>query len=63
MSSLYFDALVATLMLLICHNTDLAKGWDRIGVDDRYTAEVSKPKALPMGINILFYALTNSPRG
>jgi hypothetical protein len=50
------------IMVLICHNTDLADGWEWIGKDDRYTLDVSKKKALPMGINILFYALSNSGR-
>ena len=44
-------------MVFICHNTDLADGWERVDVEPRYTIEVSLMKAIPMGINIVFYAL------
>jgi hypothetical protein len=46
------------MMVFICHNTDLADGWERVDVDPRYTAEVCLAKAIPMGINVVFYALT-----
>ena len=48
------------IMVLMCHNTDLADGWEWVGENDRYDREMVKPKALPMGINIVFYALTQS---
>jgi hypothetical protein len=46
------------IMVLMCHNTDLADGWERAGVDPWYSEEYSAKKAFPMGINIVFYALT-----
>jgi len=48
------------IMVLACHNTDLADGWERAGDQKTYTEEVSKKLALPMGINILFTALSNA---
>lgn len=47
------------LMVLLCHNTDLADGWERSNVDQYYFDEFSKKKAYPMGVNILYYALTH----
>ena len=46
------------IMVLICHNTDLGDGWERGASDEWYTQEFSLKRALPMGINIVFYALT-----
>jgi len=46
------------LMVLLCHNTDLADGWERTGADAFYTEEFSRKRAFPMGINIIYYALT-----
>ena len=46
------------LMAIICHNTDLGDGWERQGVDERYSREFSQKKAYPMGVNILVYVLT-----
>ena len=50
------------LMVLICHNTDLGDGWERVGVDEDYTREMSL-KAFPMGINAIVYALTQASQG
>jgi hypothetical protein len=44
--------------VLMCHNTDLGDGWERVNEDAAYAREMSAAKAYPMGINILFYALT-----
>jgi hypothetical protein len=44
---------------LICHNTDLGDGWEREGEDERYFHEYSEKQAYPMGINIIFYAMTH----
>jgi hypothetical protein len=44
--------------MIICHNTDLGDGWEREGENVMYFKEYSEPKAYPMGINILFYAMT-----
>jgi hypothetical protein len=46
------------MVALLCHNTDLADGWERAGVDAAYTREMSIAKAFPMGVNIVFFALT-----
>lgn len=48
------------IVVLICHNTDLADGWERFEADAWYAREFSEKKAFPMGINIVFYALTSS---
>ena len=47
------------LMVIICHNTDLGDGWEREGEDPWYFTEFSEKKAYPMGINIVFYAMTH----
>lgn len=44
---------------MICHNTDLGDGWEREGEDEYYFHEFSEKKAYPMGINIVFYAMTH----
>ena len=48
------------LMVLICHNTDLADGWERVYDNAWYAREFSEKRAFPMGINTVFYALTES---
>lgn len=47
------------LMMIMCHNTDLGDGWEEEGTDPYYFAEFSEKKAYPLGINIIFYALTH----
>ena len=47
------------LMVVICHNTDLGDGWEREGEDPWYFHEFSEKKAYPLGINIVFYAMTH----
>ena len=47
------------MMAIICHNTDLGDGWEREGEDPWYFREFSEKKAYPLGINIVFYALTH----
>ena len=47
------------MMVIICHNTDLGDGWEREGVYEYYFREFSEKKAYPLGINIVFYALTH----
>jgi hypothetical protein len=47
------------IMVFICHNTDLGDGWEREGEAEWYFQEYSVPKAYPMGINIVIYALTH----
>jgi len=47
------------LMVIAIHNTDLGDGWEREGVNVEYFKEYSAPKAYPMGINIVVYAMTH----
>ncbi|MEX2216203.1 MAG: DUF4159 domain-containing protein [Phycisphaeraceae bacterium] len=47
------------MMMIICHNTDLGDGWEREGENEHYFKEFSEKQAYPMGINIVFYAMTH----
>ena len=47
------------MMVIICHNTDLGDGWEREGEDEWYFREFSEKSAYPLGINIVFYAMTH----
>jgi len=47
------------IMVLVCQNTDLGDGWEREGEDEWYFHEFSEKKGYPMGINIIFYAMTH----
>jgi hypothetical protein len=47
------------LMVVMTHNTDIADGWEREGEDEDFFALFSVPKAYPMGINIVLYAMTH----
>lgn len=47
------------LMVLVCHNTDLGDGWEREGENEEYFRKFSEPKAFPMGINAIVYAMTH----
>ena len=46
------------ILVLATHNTDIADGWEREGVDPRYFYEFSKD-SYAVGINILLYAMTH----
>lgn len=47
------------IMMMICHNTDLGDGWEEEGTDPWYFREFSEKYAYPLGINIVFYALSH----
>ena len=47
------------MMVMICHNTDLGDGWEQEGANEFYFHEFSEKKAYPLGINIVFYAMTH----
>jgi hypothetical protein len=47
------------IMVMICHNTDLGDGWEREGEYQYYFREFSEKIAYPLGINIVFYAMTH----
>lgn len=54
----YFDD-KGRMMAIICHNTDLGDGWEREGEEEWYFHEFSEKKAYPMGINIVWWAMTH----
>lgn len=54
----YFDD-KRRLMMVICWNTDTGEGWEQEGTDPWYFKEFSEKYAYPLGINIVFYALTH----
>ncbi|MFT6618822.1 MAG: hypothetical protein ACJASX_001717 [Limisphaerales bacterium] len=54
----YFNA-QGRLMILLCHNNDLADGWEREGENIEYFRRYSEPWSYPMGINIVVYAMTH----
>ncbi|MFO0426376.1 MAG: DUF4159 domain-containing protein [Planctomyces sp.] len=47
------------MMVMVCHNTDLGDGWEREGESEWFFREFSEKKAYPLGINIIFYAMTH----
>ena len=47
------------IMILMCHNTDLSDGWEEEGVSQWFFSAYSEKYSYPMGINIVFYALTH----
>ena len=47
------------LMVIMCHNTDNGDGWEREGENEYFFREFSEKKAYPLGINIIFYAMTH----
>lgn len=47
------------LMVVICHNTDNGDGWEREGENEYYFRTFSEKRAYPLGINVVFYAMTH----
>lgn len=47
------------MMILLCHNNDLADGWEREGENVEYYKRYSERWSYPMGINIVVYAMTH----
>lgn len=47
------------VMILLCHNNDLADGWEREGENEEYYKRFSERWSYPMGINIVIYAMTH----
>lgn len=47
------------LMVLALHNTDTADGWERENDNDYYFHNFSEKIAFPLGINIIYYAMTH----
>ncbi len=55
--AVYDDA--GRMCMIICWNTDLGDGWEEEGTDPWYFREFSEKYAYPLGINIIFYAMTH----
>jgi hypothetical protein len=47
------------LMVMICHNTDLGDGWEREGENAGYFRDFAEKYAYPIGINVIYYAMTH----
>jgi hypothetical protein len=47
------------LIVIATHNTDNGDGWEREGENDWFFHEFSEKRAFPLGINIIFYAMTH----
>ena len=47
------------LIVLLCHNNDLADGWEREGQNVEYFERFSERWCYPMGINIVIYVMTH----
>ena len=47
------------LMVMLCHNTDNGDGWEEETAADWFFHAFSENKNFPLGINIIFYALTH----
>jgi hypothetical protein len=47
------------MMVIATHNTDNGDGWEREGEYEYYFKNFSEKIAYPLGINIVFYAMTH----
>ncbi|MEY2881749.1 MAG: hypothetical protein RLZZ15_4129 [Verrucomicrobiota bacterium] len=47
------------MMVIATHNTDNGDGWEREGEYDYYFHNFSEKIAYPLGVNIIFYAMTH----
>jgi hypothetical protein len=47
------------IMVIATHNTDNGDGWEREGENEYYFKNFSEKIAYPLGINIVFYAMTH----
>ncbi len=54
----YFDTR-GRLMAVLCLNNDICDGWERVGENKEYFQLYSEKCSYPLGINIVFYALTH----
>lgn len=54
----YHDAR-GRIMILLCHNNDLADGWEREGENIDYYKRYSERWSYPMGVNIVAYAMSH----
>ena len=54
----YFDD-KGRLMAFLAHNTDNGDGWEREGEYEYFFKNFSEKIAFPLGINVIFYAMTH----
>ncbi len=47
------------IMVIATHNCDNGDGWEREGENDDFFRVFSEKRAFPLGINIIFYAMTH----
>ncbi|MGB0598260.1 MAG: DUF4159 domain-containing protein [Rubripirellula sp.] len=47
------------ILILLCHNNDLADGWEREGENKAYYERFSERWSYPIAINIIVYAMTH----
>jgi hypothetical protein len=47
------------IMAIATHNCDNGDGWEREGENDDFFHIFSEKRAFPLGINIIFYAMTH----
>ena len=47
------------MMVIAMHNCDNGDGWEREGENDYFFHEFSEKRAFPLGINVIFYAMTH----
>ena len=47
------------IMVIACHNTDNGDGWEREQEHAYFFRQFSENRAYPLGINIVFYAMTH----
>ena len=47
------------IMVIACHNTDNGDGWEWEGANEYYFKHFAEKAAYPLGINIIFYAMTH----
>jgi hypothetical protein len=47
------------MMVIACHNTDTGDGWEREQEYAYFFRQFSEKRAYPLGINIIFYAMTH----
>ena len=47
------------MMMLVCHNNDIADGWEEEDFNPWFFSKYSEKLCFPLGINIIFYALTH----
>jgi hypothetical protein len=47
------------MMVIATHNTDNGDGWEREGENAYFFKNFSEKISYPLGINIIFYAMTH----